>query len=96
MNAWAGLERGELDVESSVEHVRKPEPEIYRRALARLGAAVGHPVPPTDCAYLDDLGVNLKPARALGLHTIKVVAPAATLDELAALTGVPLRDGAAA
>jgi putative hydrolase of the HAD superfamily len=83
-------------VESSVEGVRKPEPEIYRRALARLAEAVGQSLAPGDCAYLDDLGVNLKPARALGMRTIKVVDPAAALDELARLTGVPLHDGAAA
>jgi putative hydrolase of the HAD superfamily len=83
-------------VESSVEGIRKPEPEIYRRALARLAEAVGRPVAPADCAYLDDLGINLKPARALGMHTVKVVDPADALDELSALTGVPLREGAAA
>jgi putative hydrolase of the HAD superfamily len=83
-------------VESSVEGIRKPEPEIYRRALARLADAVGEPVAPADCAYLDDLGINLKPARALGMHTVKVVDPVEALDELASLTGVPLRDGAAA
>jgi putative hydrolase of the HAD superfamily len=83
-------------VESSVEGIRKPEPEIYRRALTRLADAVGEPIAPTDCAYLDDLGINLKPARALGMHTVKVVDPDQALDELAALTGVPLRDGAAA
>jgi putative hydrolase of the HAD superfamily len=82
-------------VESSVEGIRKPEPEIYRRALARLGEAVGHPVEPADCAYLDDLGINLEPARALGLHTIKVADPAAALDELATLTGVPLGEDSA-
>jgi len=83
-------------VESSVEGIRKPEPEIYRRALARLAEAVGRPVAPADCAYLDDLGINLKPARALGMHTVKVVDPADALDQLSALTGVPLREGAAA
>ncbi len=83
-------------VESSVEGIRKPEPEIYRRALARLSAAVGRPLGPADCAYLDDLGINLKPARALGMRTIKVVDPAEALEELASLTGVPLSDGAAA
>ncbi|MGY1709423.1 HAD-IA family hydrolase [Geodermatophilus sp. SYSU D00758] len=77
-------------VESSVEGVRKPEPEIYRRALDRLSAAVGRPVAPHDCAYLDDLGINLKPARAMGMHTVKVVDPAAALAELSELTGVPL------
>jgi putative hydrolase of the HAD superfamily len=82
--------------ESSVEGIRKPEPEIYRRALVRLGEAVGHVVEPADCAYLDDLGVNLKPARELGLHTIKVADPAEALAELATLTGVPLGGGTAA
>ncbi|PRY48195.1 putative hydrolase of the HAD superfamily [Geodermatophilus tzadiensis] len=77
-------------VESSVEGVRKPEPEIYRRALARLSEAVGRELAFADCAYLDDLGINLKPARALGMHTVKVVDPADALAELSALTGVPL------
>jgi putative hydrolase of the HAD superfamily len=77
-------------VESSIEGVRKPEPAIYALALRRLSAAVGHPVAAGDCAYLDDLGINLKPARALGMHTIKVVDPAAALAELGTLTGVPL------
>jgi len=81
-------------VESSVEGVRKPEPEIYRRALARLSEAVGRPIEARECAYLDDLGINLKPARALGFTTIKVVDPAAALAELSALVGFPL-DGPA-
>jgi putative hydrolase of the HAD superfamily len=77
-------------VESSVEGVRKPEPEIYRRALTRLSEAVGRPIEATDCAYLDDLGINLKPARALGFSTIKVVDPAVALAELSQLVGFPL------
>ncbi|TYP87136.1 HAD-IA family hydrolase [Blastococcus xanthinilyticus] len=77
-------------VESSVEGVRKPEPEIYRRALDRLSEAVGRRVEATDCAYLDDLGINLKPARALGFATIKVVDPAVALAELSELVGFPL------
>jgi putative hydrolase of the HAD superfamily len=81
-------------VESSVEGVRKPEPEIYRRALTRLSEAVGRPIEATDCAYLDDLGINLKPARALGFATIKVVDPDDALAELSALVGFPL-DGRA-
>ena len=82
-------------VESSIEGVRKPEPEIYRRALDRLSEAVGRRIEATDCAYLDDLGINLKPARALGMHTIKVTEPAAALAELSALLGFAL-DGRAA
>ncbi|WP_369141256.1 HAD-IA family hydrolase [Modestobacter versicolor] len=77
-------------VESSVEGVRKPEPAIYELALRRLAAAVGRPIAPADCAYLDDLGINLKPARALGMHTIKVTDPAEALADLSALTGLDL------
>jgi putative hydrolase of the HAD superfamily len=77
-------------VESSVEGVRKPEPEIYARALERLSAAVGRPVAATDCAYLDDLGINLKPAREMGFATIKVVEPGAALTELSDLVGLDL------
>ena len=88
------LELFDAIVESSVEGVRKPEPEIYRRALTRLSGAVGRPIEAADCAYLDDLGINLKPARALGFATIKVVDPATALAELSGLVGFPL-DGAA-
>ena len=77
-------------VESSVEGVRKPEPAIYSRALERLSQAAGRPVAATDCAYLDDLGINLKPARAMGFRTIKVVDPAAALAELSGLVGLDL------
>ena len=77
-------------VESSTEGVRKPEPEIYRRALDRLSEAVGRRIEASDCAYLDDLGINLKPARALGFSTVKVVDPADALRELSELVGFPL------
>jgi putative hydrolase of the HAD superfamily len=78
------LELFDAVVESSVEGIRKPEPEIYRRALDRLGAEADR------TAYLDDLGVNLKPARALGMHTIKVGDPLRALAELGELTGLGL------
>jgi putative hydrolase of the HAD superfamily len=77
-------------VESSVEGVRKPEPAIYALALRRLSEAAGRSIAATDCAYLDDLGINLKPARALGMATIKVVDPAEALAELSALVGFDL------
>ena len=89
------LELFDAVVESSIEGVRKPEPEIYRRALDRLSEAVGRPVEAGDCAYLDDLGINLKPARAMGMHTVKVTDPAAALAELSALVGIDLFGGAA-
>jgi putative hydrolase of the HAD superfamily len=88
------LELFDAVVESSTEGVRKPEPEIYRRALARLSEAVGRPIEASDCAYLDDLGINLKPARELGFSTIKVVEPREALAELSALVGFSL-DGPA-
>jgi putative hydrolase of the HAD superfamily len=73
-------------VESSKLGMRKPDPRIYRHACDLLG------VPPERCVYLDDLGINLKPARALGMQTIKVVDPDLALAELQAIVGIPLRD----
>ena len=72
-------------VESSKVGVRKPDPRIYRHACDLLG------VQPEDCVYLDDLGINLKPARALGMRTIKVGDPDVAIDELQAMVGIPLR-----
>ena len=72
-------------VESSKLGLRKPDPRIYRHACDLLG------VQPEDCIYLDDLGINLKPARALGMRTIKVGDPDVAIDELQAMVGIPLR-----
>jgi putative hydrolase of the HAD superfamily len=72
-------------VQSAVEGIRKPDPAFYLRACAALA------VDPTECVFLDDLGINCKPARALGMHTIKVTDPLSARDELAELLGVPLR-----
>lgn len=71
-------------LESSRVGMRKPEPAIYRLACDRLGIA------PHEAVYLDDLGINLKPAKAMGMTTIKVVDPAAAIAELAAVTGLDL------
>jgi putative hydrolase of the HAD superfamily len=73
-------------VESSVVGVRKPEVRFYEIACERLE------VEPSECVFLDDLGINLKPARAMGMTTIKVVEPGAALDELAAVLGLELSD----
>ena len=78
------LERFDVVVESFVVGLRKPDPEIYRLALRKLGVEAAATV------FLDDLGANLRPARDLGIKTIKVTDPAAALRELAALTGVDL------
>lgn len=72
-------------VESSKVGVRKPDPRIYRHACDLLG------VRPEECVYLDDLGINLKPARALGMRTIKVGDPDVAIDELQAMVGIRLR-----
>lgn len=84
------MELFDVVVESSVEGIRKPEPAIYPLTLDRLSAAVGRVVEHGEVVYLDDLGPNLKPARELGWHTIKVVDPADALAELARATGVDL------
>src|SRR5262249_5581511 len=72
-------------VESSKLGWRKPDPRIYQHACELLG------VRPEDCIYLDDLGINLKPARALGMQTIKVSDPDMAIAELQAIVGIPLR-----
>ncbi|HOM13428.1 MAG TPA: HAD-IA family hydrolase [Rubrivivax sp.] len=72
-------------VESSKLNLRKPDPRIYLHACALLGVA------PQACVYLDDLGINCKPARALGMATIKVDSAAQALGELEALLGMSLR-----
>ena len=72
----------DLVVESSVEGVRKPNPEIYQRTCERLG------VPCNEAIFLDDLGINLKPAKALGMRTIKVISEDQAITDLAALTGL--------
>jgi putative hydrolase of the HAD superfamily len=71
-------------IESSKLGLRKPDPRIYRHACELLGVA------PEACVYLDDLGINLKPAREMGMATIKVGAPEAALAELEALLGIAL------
>jgi putative hydrolase of the HAD superfamily len=69
-------------IESSKAGVRKPDPRIYQMACERMGVA------PAACIYLDDLGINCKPAAELGMKAIKVVTEAQALDDLAALTGL--------
>ena len=72
-------------IESAKIGLRKPDPRIYQMMIERLG------VDPTKCVYLDDLGVNLKPAREMGMTTIKVVSAPQAIAELEAATGLALR-----
>jgi putative hydrolase of the HAD superfamily len=78
------LELFDAVIESSVVGVRKPEIEFYEIACRRLG------VEPHECVFLDDLGVNLKPARSMGMTTIKVEDPATALTALEQVVGFPL------
>jgi putative hydrolase of the HAD superfamily len=72
-------------IESSKVGIRKPDPRIYEMMCEALGVA------PQACIYLDDLGVNLKPARVMGMHTIKVESGAQAIAELEAATEMVLR-----
>ncbi len=76
------MARFELVVESSKLGLRKPDPRIYAHTCSALG------VSPQACVYLDDLGINLKPARAMGMRTIKVESAAQALSELQAMLGI--------
>ena len=93
-NNWAREEtdpgphrlRSHFDVmiESQAVGLRKPDPRIYQLACRELGVA------PAETAFLDDIGLNLKSARALGMHTIKVDDPDTALRELSGLVGLDL------
>ena len=72
-------------VESSRVGVRKPDPRFYELAC-ELAA-----VEPTEVVFLDDLGINLKPARAMGMTTIKVGDPDQAITDLESVVSFPLR-----
>ena len=69
-------------IESSKVGVRKPEPSFYEIACSTVG------VSPDECVFLDDLGINLKPAAAMGMTTIKVTGARQALDELGRILNV--------
>lgn len=68
-------------IESSKLGLRKPDPRIYAIMCEALD------VDPANCIYIDDLGINLKPARAMGMKTIKALSEAQILNDLAEATG---------
>ena len=72
----------DLLIESSIEGCRKPEEKFYEVACERLN------VKPENCVFLDDLGINLKPARAMGMTTIKVIDPEDAIKELYEILGI--------
>ena len=71
-------------IESAKIGLRKPDPRIYKLMVETLK------VDPSKCVYLDDLGVNLKPAREMGMTTIKVTGGAQAIAELENATGLKL------
>ena len=71
-------------IESAKAGVRKPDPRIYKMMTDVLQ------VEPSACVYLDDLGINLKPARDMGMHTIKVGEARPALEQLQTLVGFDL------
>jgi putative hydrolase of the HAD superfamily len=95
-NNWrAEDEGGRLDsllplfdvvIESSKAGVRKPDPRFYEMACAQLE------IEASEAVFLDDLGINLKPARAMGMTTIKVTDPDVALAELESAVGFALRE----
>ena len=76
------MRRFDVVIESSKAGVRKPDPRIYLMMCEALG------VEPAACVYLDDLGINCKPAAGLGMKAIKVVTEDQALAELAGITGL--------
>lgn len=74
----------DIVIESSRIGVRKPEPRFFELACEQLGIAA------SEAVYLDDLGTNLKPARTMGMHTIKVEDPASALAQLESVLGMEL------
>ena len=75
----------EIVIESSKVGMRKPDPKIYELACQEMG------IEPSEAIYLDDLGINLKPARALGMSTIKVLSADQAINELEQQLGLSLR-----
>ena len=81
----AVMERFDHVVESSKVGCRKPEVRFYEIACELAGVA------PHECVFLDDLGINLKPARAMGMTTIKVLGADQAITDLEAVLGIGLR-----
>jgi putative hydrolase of the HAD superfamily len=69
-------------IESSKAGLRKPDPRIYAMMCEALNVSA------SECIYLDDLGINCKPAAGLGMHAIKVIGESQALDDLGAVLGI--------
>ena len=75
----------DIVIESSKVGLRKPDPAIYKLACSEMN------IEPNEAVFLDDLGINLKPAKALGMITIKVLNASQALNDLEEHLGFPLR-----
>jgi epoxide hydrolase-like predicted phosphatase len=92
-NNWVGEEPGvsalaphfDVMVESAFVGLRKPDPAIFHLACERLA------ITPPEAVFLDDIGANLKTARALGMTTIKVDDPGTALAAREGVLGFALR-----
>ncbi len=71
-------------IESSLVGYRKPDPRIYQLACEKMGCT------PEEALFLDDLGINLKPARAMGMQTIKVLNEQQALADLSSALSMEL------
>lgn len=78
------MKRFDHIIESSKAGIRKPDPRIYQMMCETLNVA------PEDCIYLDDLGINCKPAAGLGMTAIKVTSGEQALEDLGALLDMKL------
>ncbi len=67
---------------SAEEGVMKPDPRIFRVALARAGAR------PHEAIFVDDVAENVEGARAVGMSGVHFRDSVTAISELAALTGV--------
>ena len=79
------MELFDFVIESSKENVRKPDPRFYLLACERAN------IEPSEAIFLDDLGINLKPAKELGMTTIKVIDPGIALKELESFLPIKIR-----
>ena len=79
------MELFDVVIESSKVGIRKPDPEIYKLACREMD------IEPGEALFLDDLGINLKPARTLGMMTIKVLNTEQALSELEECLEMALR-----
>lgn len=77
------MQRFAFVLESSKSRARKPEPAFYQQACQMARVA------PEEVVFLDDLGINLKPARQLGMTTIKVIQPKQAMKDLEEVLGLP-------